>query len=59
MAHWVVVPVVIPACAGLDYVKHWIPACAGMTARGGFLGGLFQTPLYHDSAELAERPKSL
>ena len=25
----------------------------------GFLGGLFQTPLYHGSAELAERPTSL
>ena len=36
MAHWIVVPViVIPAQAGMDYINHWIPACAGMTA-GGF-----------------------
>ena len=27
-----VVPViVIPACAGMDYINHWIPAFAGMT----------------------------
>ena len=24
--------VVIPAEAGMDYLNHWIPACAGMTA---------------------------
>ena len=40
----------------MDYIKHWIPACAGMTTGldfglcetvTGFLGGLFQTPPYH------------
>ena len=25
---------VIPAKAGMDYINHWIPAFAGMTARG-------------------------
>ena len=35
MAHWAVMPViVIPAQAGMDYINHWIPAFAGMTARG-------------------------
>ena len=27
-------PVVIPACAGMDFVNHWIPAFAGMTEEG-------------------------
>ena len=27
--------VVIPAYAGMDYVNHWIPACAGMTGGWG------------------------
>ena len=32
MARWFVVPViVIPVCAGMDYINHWIPAFAGMT----------------------------
>ena len=32
MARWIVVPViVILACAGMDYINHWIPAFAGMT----------------------------
>ena len=34
MARWIVVPVVvIPACAGMVCINHWIPAFAGMTAR--------------------------
>ena len=32
MARWIVVSVVvIPACARMDYINHWIPAFAGMT----------------------------
>ena len=27
---------VIPAYAGMDYVDHWIPACAGMTTGVSF-----------------------
>ena len=25
--------IVIPAQAGMDYINHWIPAFAGMTAK--------------------------
>ena len=54
--------------AGMACLNHWIPAFAGMTAgvdsslcqaATGFLGGAFQAPLYHGSAELAERPASM
>ena len=57
--------------AGMACLNHWIPACAGMTARGD--SGLHrassavcsrpacgrQVPLYHGSAEFAERPASM
>ena len=39
-------------------VKHWIPRPSCQT-RLYHLGGLFLTPLYHGSAELAERPASM
>ena len=59
--------------AGMDCVNHWIPrpsfqtrlyhpALAGTPPEEGnwnHLGGLFQTRLYHGSAELAERPASM
>ena len=38
------------------------PALAGAPSEEGnwnHLGGSFQTPLYHGSAELAERPASM
>ena len=30
----VVLVAVIPACAGMACINHWIPAFAGMTAKG-------------------------
>ena len=33
--------VVIPACAGMEGLNHWIPACAGMTE--GLKSGICQT----------------
>ena len=52
----------------LDLFRRFVPdagyhpALAGTPPEEGnwnYLGGLFLTPLYHGSAELAERPTSL
>ena len=64
--------VVIPARGGNELLNQWIsrplfqtrlyhPALAGTPPEEGNwnLGGLFPTPLYHGSAELAERPASM
>ena len=49
-----------PACSRQARLYH--PALAGTPPEEGnwnYLGGLFPTPLYHGSAELAERPASM
>ena len=51
-----------PFLGRLFPTRLYHPALAGTPPEEGnwnYLGGLFQTPLYHGSAELAERPTSL
>ena len=52
--------VVIPACAGMDYINHWIPAFAGMTAKGFALspGGYRPPQLFVPDLPAAGRRRS-